>query len=524
LIQRKTQDPAYWSDTFTIGPEDLQYLSALLVEDELPRSVDELSRALVLHRSRQEEAVIERALSKGTLYQPKRTYEVGEQVVFTALDYRVGKVVGVRPGRNPEYDDFQVIELEFEGGKRREFAAALEDDHPLNRDSALEGEGIRSPEELASLHGPQIAGVLEKHLESNPDFARLADKWFRRDLLVEVHEGHLNLAEAVLDIAGGGPLPTEALLGDLELPEEITAQLRVFSLNYALQQDERFDEVGPAGEVLWFLRRLEPESVKSTPPALQYEPLEYEPPLLTSEMRALERELDDEWSDFTATEVSEPVEIVLTYPHWRSGTLPLSSRLSKVFPTGRTQRIRFTFVDGGTGAEMPGWVVREGRYIYGLGEWYRENRVPVGTYLQLERGEQAGTIIIRPRRRRTRREWVRVVLPVDGRLAFEMRREVIPCAYDELMILAVGNLEEIDRVRARTQERGIPLTQLVDETFAELVKLSPQGNVHAATLYSAINVAIRTPPGPMLEELVASGKYAPVGDNYWVLRIEPSGV
>jgi hypothetical protein len=524
LIQRKTQDPAYWSDTFTIVPEDLQYLSALLVEDELPRSVDELSRALVMHRSRQEEALIERALSKGTLYQPKRSYEVGERVVFPALDYRVGEVIGVRPGRNPEYDSFQVVQLVFEGGEKREFAAALESDHPLNRDSTLEGEGLHSSEELASLYGPQIAKVLEKHLESHPDFARLADKWFRRDLLVEVHEGHLNLAEAVLDIAGGGPLPTEALLGDLELPEEITAQLRVFSLNYALQQDERFDEVGPTGEVLWFLHRLEPESVQSVPIALQYEPLEYEPPLLTSEMRALERELDDEWSDFTATEVSEPVEVVLTYPHWRSGTLPLSSRLASVFPTGRTHRIRFTFVDGDTGEEMPGWVVREKRYVYGLREWYRANNVPVGAYLQLARGEQAGTIVVRPRRRRTRREWVRVVLPVDGRLAFEMRREVIPCAYDELMILAVGVLEEIDKVRARTQKQGIPLNQLVDETFSELVKLSPQGNVHAATLYSAINVALRTPPGPMLEELVASGKYAPVGDNYWVLRIEPSGV
>ncbi len=525
MIQRKTQDPAYWSDKFAIVPKDLQYLSALLVEDELPRSVEELSRALVLHRSRQEETLIKRALSKGTLYQPKRSYEEGERVVFPALDYLVGKVVGVRSGRNPEYDSFQVIELAFEGGKQREFAAALESDHPLNQDSALEGDGLHSPEELALLYGPQIARVLEEHLESNPDFARLANKWFRRDLLVEVHEGHLNLAEAVLDIAGGGPLPTEALLGDLELPEEITAQLRVFSLNYALQQDERFDEVGPAGEVLWFLHRLEPESVRSIPPDLRYEPLEYEPPLLTSEMRALEQELDDEWSDFDIpAKVSEPVEVVLTYPHWISGTMPLSSRLARVFPTGRTHRIRFTFVDGDTGTEMPGWVIRENRYAYGLGEWYRENNLPVGTYLELARGEQPGTVVIRPRRRRTRREWVRVILSVDDQLAFEMRREVIPCAYDELMILAVGDPEELKAVRTRTREQRLPLSQLVDEIFSELVKLSPQGNVHAATLYSAINVAIRTPPGPMLEELVASGKYAPVGDNYWVLRIEPSGV
>ena len=45
-----------------------------------------------------------------------------------------------------------------------------------------------------------------------------------------------------------------------------------------------------------------------------------------------------------------------------------------------------------------------------------------------------------------------------------------------------------------------------------------EGTVHAATLYSAVNVAMRTPPGPMLAELVNSGLYSPVGDNYWVLR------
>lgn len=525
MIQRKTQSPDYWGEEFTITPKDLQHLGDLLVEDELPRSAEELSRALVLHRSRQEEALIERALSKGTPYQPKLCYEVGEWVVFPTLDYRAGKVVAVRPGRNPEYDSFQVIQVAFERGEKREFAAALENDHPLNRVDAAEDAEIRSPEELAALYGPSVVGMLEKYLESDPDFVRLAGRWFRRDLLVEVHQGHMNLAEAVLDISGGGPLPTEALLGDLELPEEITAQLRAFSLNYALQQDERFDEVGPAGEVFWFLRRLEPEEVQSIPTHLRYEPLEYDPPLLTSEMRALEQELDDEWSDFdTPAEVSEPVEIALTYPHWRAGTLPLASRLARVFPTGRTQRIRFTFVDGDTGAEMPGWVIREGRYIYGLEDWYRTNDIPVGAYLTLARGEQPGTVIVRPRNRRSRREWVRMASPVEGRLTLQMSNELIACEYDELMIIAVGDAAATEAVRARTREQGLALRQLIDEAFPELAKLSPQGNVHAATLYNVINIAMRTPPGPLLEELVTSGKYAPVGDNYWVLHTGPSGV
>ncbi len=525
MIRRQTQTSDYWAD-YAITSEDLQYLSTLLVEDELPRSTEELSHALVVHHARQEKAVIERALSKGTPYRPKESYQPGERVVFPALDYRSGEVVAVRPGHNPEYDPFKVIKVRFDGGEEREFAAEFENGHPLNQtESGAAGtEELRSPEELASSYTPLIEDKLEERLESETDFIRLADKWFRRDLLVEVHAGHLNLAEAVLDVADGGPLPTEALLGDVELPEDISPQLRIFSLNYALQQDERFDEVGPAGEVLWYLNRLEPESIKETPIYLEYEPLAYEPPLLTSEMRSLERQLDDEWSDLEPPrEVSEPVEIVLIYPHWRCGTLPLSNRLSHVFPSARTDRIRFTLVDGDTGEEMPGWVVQKGRYVYGLKEWYRDNDIPVGAYLEISRGDGPDEVIVSPRNRRGRREWVRVAMLRQGSLVFEMHKEEIACDYDELMVLATADLEGLEKLWKRVRKEDLSLAQVVEEVFPELVKLSPQGNVHAATLYSAANVMMRTPPGPLLEVLVTSDRYAPVGDNYWVLHTGSSG-
>ncbi|MFO7741998.1 MAG: hypothetical protein R6X31_06770 [Anaerolineae bacterium] len=525
MIRRKTQSSDYWAD-YTITSEDLQYLSTLLVEDELPRSTQELSHALVLHHARQEEALIARALSKGTPYRPKDSYEVGERVVFPVLDYRSGEVVSVRPGHNPEYDPFKVIKVRFDEGDEREFAAEFENGHPLNQmeSGAADTEELLSPDELASRFAPLIADKLERRLESEPDFIRLADQWFRRDLLVEVHAGHLNLAEAVLDVANGGPLPTEALLGDVELPEEISPQLRIFSLNYALQQDERFDEVGPAGEVLWYLNRLEPEAIKETPIYLRYEPLEYEPPLLTSEMRSLEQQLDDEWSDLEPPDrVSEPVELGLIYPHWRSGTIPLSSRLSQIFPSARTECIRFTFVDGHTGGDMPGWVVQGGRYVYGLKEWYRDNNIPVGAYLEIARGARPGEVIIQPRNRRARREWIRVAMVREDSLSFEMHKEEIPCDYDELMVLATADLDELEKLWKRVQKKRLSLAQAVEDVFPELVKLSPQGNVHAATLYSALNVVMRTPPGPMLEVLVTSDRYAPVGDNYWVLNTGTSG-
>ena len=94
---------------------------------------------------------------------------------------------------------------------------------------------------------------------------RIASRWFPRTLLLDVNTGHLNLAEAVLDMAAGEPLPTEALMKDIELPAGINSKLAEFSLNYALQEDPRFDEVGPRGQVLWCLERLEPEGVRTIP-------------------------------------------------------------------------------------------------------------------------------------------------------------------------------------------------------------------------------------------------------------------
>jgi hypothetical protein len=99
-----------------------------------------------------------------------------------------------------------------------------------------------------------------------------------------------------------------------------------------------------------------------------------------------------------------------------------------------------------------------------------------------------------------------------------MHKEQIACDYDELMVIAIQDLSGLEKVWRRVQTRGLSLTEVVGEVFPELVKLSPQGNVHAATLYSAVNAAMRTPPGPLLEIMVISDRYAPVGDNYWVLH------
>ncbi|MCX7855826.1 MAG: hypothetical protein N2556_07630 [Anaerolineae bacterium] len=520
MIQRKTQEPSYW-ETFQPAPDDLEYLKNLLVEREMPLSTEEMARALVAFRCRNEEERIARILSGGSLYLPKNSYQVGDTVFFPSLDFIGGQVVGVRDGHNPQMGSFRVIQVAFPEGYVREFAAELPV-HKLNDVPQEDSGPALSPDELYARYGEFVQKALAARLEVEPGFVSLLGRWFLKDLLVEISTGQLNVAEAVLDEAGGGPLPADALIGYLDIPKEINPELALFSLNYTLFEDERFDEVGPAGQILWYLRRLEPAPILDPPARLRPRQVEYDHRLLDETFLNLERRLGDEWSDMIAPpKVEEPVRVVLTYPHRRSGTLPLSPAVARICPTGRTHRIRFTFRDEETGEEMPGWVVRERRFVYGLGEWYERYDLPVGAYVEIRRAEEPGVVLIRRRPTRPKREWVRAVSVEDGTLRFEMGRHMISCEYDELLVIAVTDPAALDAAEERVRRERRSLADVVAEIFPELAKLSPQGTVHAATLYSAVNLVMRVPPGPILTALVTDDRYAFVGDYYWVSRGRP---
>lgn len=517
MIPRKTQEPSYW-ETFQPAPADLEYLKNLLVEREMPLSTEEMAQALVAFRCRNEEERIARILSGGSLYIPKNSYQVGDTIFFPHLDFVGGQVVSLREGNNPQLGSFRVIQVAFPEGRVREFAAELAH-HKLNEIPQEDPGPALSPEELYTRYGESVQKALAARLEAEPGFVSIAGQWFLKDLLVEISPGQLNVAEAVLDEAGGGPLPADALIGYLDIPKEIKPQLALFSLNDALFEDERFDEVGPAGQILWYLRRLEPALILDPPPRLRPRQVEYDHRLLDETLLNLERWLGDEWSDVIAPpKVEEPVQVVLTYPHRRSGTLPLSPAVVRVCPTGRTHRIRFTFRDEETGEEMPGWVVRERRFVYGLGEWYERHNLPIGAYVEIRRAEEPGVVWVRRRPTRPKREWVRTVSVEDGVLRFEMGRHMISCEYDDLLVIAVADFTALDVAEERVRRERRSLEDVVAEIFPELAKLSPQGTVHAATLYSAVNLVMRVPPGPILTTLVTDDRYTFVGDYYWVSR------
>ena len=507
----------YW-ETLQINRQDVEYLHTYLFEHETPLTARELVTVLVNERVRIERAAEqERRQAGGRQYLPKDSYQVGDSVVFPALNWMHGKVTAARAGQNPDIGTFDVLTVELEDGIERMFAANLAH-HSLNDEPVTIEDAGFEPEALIAQYGNGIERRIESSFESDEELVRIAGRWFPRALLVDVNVGHLNLAEAVLDMSGGEPLPTSALVKEVGLPDGINLKLAEFSLNFALQEDNRFDEVGPAGEVLWCLRRLEPADVREVPMFLQYNDISYSRSALSDQMLALEAEVDDELTpvDTSGDESVNEARVSLIFPHLRSGTLPLSGRVSKLFPTAyESPRVRFTLVDGRSKQKLPGWVVREHGYVYGLSEWYKANDLITGSIVNIRRGEKPGEVIIESQPYKMK-DWVRTaIIGADGGVVFAMLKQSITTAFNERMVFAIPALEAVDQIWL--QERKQSFDQLIVNMIRELSKLTPQGHVHAQELYSAINIIRRVPPAPLLAVLATKPEITHVGDLHFRL-------
>ena len=508
----------YWKK-LEITKQDIEFLHNHLFEIETPLSTRELIDALIHERYRAENlAVQKRREEGGKKYLPKDAYQPGDELVFPGLEWKHGKVSGKRSGTNPVLGEFDVLTVEMEDGKERLFASKLEV-HSLNEEpDTTEGEDF-GPEEVLRLNGPALDKKLETTLKDDEEIVQIAGRWFPRALLIDINVGHLNLAEAVLDLSGGEPLPTDALLKDVALPEGENPKLAEFSLNLALQEDERFDEVGPAGEVLWCLHRLEPEGVREVPLYLMYSEMEYDRTVLSEEMLHLEKQLDDELSDieFEESDGLGDVTISLIYPHLRAGTLPLSSRVQLLFPTAyEAPRVRFTLVDGKTDKRFPGWVVREHKYVYGLADFYKENELMPGSLVSIRKGENPGEVIVEAKSYRSTKDWLRTaIIGTDGVVVFAMLKQSVSAEFNERMAIATPAFETVDLIWSKPSKRTFE--KLVENLVREMSKLTPQGHVHAQELYSAVNLVRRMPPAPLLAVLETDPKISHVGDLHFKL-------
>ncbi len=524
MTQRKTQTAAYWQDQFKVGSEDTEYIYNYILDTNKPYTLDQLANVLVRRRCEAEELAARTELQRGKLYQPQDSYAVNDQVVFAKFNFALGQVRSTRPGHHPDYGAFTVLEVALENStETREFVADFPQPELLNvgdAQSLANLQGLLTPEELFEAYKDSIRAKVKAALEASDDFVEFHDQYFLADLLVEFHEGLFNIADAAIDI-NQGPLPIDALIEQMSLVDgsEITEVLR-FSVSYRLANDDRFDDVGPTGQVLWYLKRLEPPEAHQRPPRLAISELpDYDPAEFEDELLAILADIDDEYSypeDIPATPANaKAVTIVLNYPHWRAGTLPLTPKTQPFFPTSTYNPVRFEFVDGHTGDVFPGWSMLNGHYICGLDKWYQKHKLPVGAYLELKRTNDPMRLIIDYQPTRAQRDWVRVATVVNHQLAFRMNTQAINCKYDELMIIGDPNPTQTDRLWQNAEEKGVSLYELLIQVFPELSKLNPQSTVHVKTLYSAVNVIRRFAPGSVIQELGLHACFVPMHHGYY---------
>ena len=145
----------------------------------------------------------------------------------------------------------------------------------------------------------------------------------------------------------------------------------------------------------------------------------------------------------------------------QSTTLPLSARVRSLFPTAyESPRVRFTLVDGRTRKRLPGWVVREHRYVYGLRDWYKANELMPGSLLRIQRGENPGEVIIEAKNYRATKDWVRtVIVGADGGLVFAMLKQPISAEFNDRMAFAIPSLGAVDQLWLQNNRR--PFEKLV---------------------------------------------------------------
>ena len=241
--------PEYWQ-SFSISGRDLDRVEEVFLDTGVPKTLSELAEIIVQGRLQDDADRQAREANENVRqYQPKFRYEMGQRLRFSALDNAVGTVIGVRDGDNPHVGRITVIRVQMDRGGEREFVADYSAEHPLN----VEVKAEATPTSQAAV--APIGDILEQRLGETAEYTAFGDLWFRKDLMPDVHIGHLNIAEALIDVAGEAQ-PTATLVKEVEIAQGEPAA-RAFALNYALAHDpdQRFTDTGTDAKPRWALRQ-----------------------------------------------------------------------------------------------------------------------------------------------------------------------------------------------------------------------------------------------------------------------------
>ena len=208
----------HWAYSFSIGAEDIDGITNLLLEKETPLSAEQLATEIINTRESDLRLHLREQYEGTKVYRPCESYAVGDRLTFSHLDYATATIVGLRTGQSTDRNPIRIAAVKFDYASRQttnglqEFVVEYTAGHPLN-DHNLNRHPSQvdtdyTIDDILSDPSTNIIEQVNDALERNPDLVRIAGTWFVRELMVEADIGHLHLAEAVLDMYEGGPLAT----------------------------------------------------------------------------------------------------------------------------------------------------------------------------------------------------------------------------------------------------------------------------------------------------------------------------
>ena len=104
----------HWAYSFSIGAEDIDSITNLLLEKEMPLSSVELATAIIRQREENIKRQLEQQYQGTKVYQPCGSFAVGDRLTFSQMNYRTATVVGLRDGKNSNVGSFKVAAVAFD--------------------------------------------------------------------------------------------------------------------------------------------------------------------------------------------------------------------------------------------------------------------------------------------------------------------------------------------------------------------------------------------------------------------------
>ena len=113
MTQPQTLTAEYWVNSFSVVESDIEQINNHFLEVGKPQTAQQLVEVIFGYRVQEETDRISKLMKGRTIYQPKNTHEIGDKLLFPALQFAHGTVNSKREGYDPRFGQYDVISVKI---------------------------------------------------------------------------------------------------------------------------------------------------------------------------------------------------------------------------------------------------------------------------------------------------------------------------------------------------------------------------------------------------------------------------